>query len=173
MPDLGSTYFLPRMIGTARAKGLTMLGDALSAEDAGTLAPHLGLRRIDNALMSQAEALWYSVSRSGRPRLILRIKSMFNQEPRGAAAGAMLAMETVAQSELGDTKDFAEGVQAFRSKRAPKFVRLFSHSSLASALDTKFGYSMTRGTLVGQRAWIRTAMDAPGGGLFTLSRYAF
>src|SRR6202162_6442741 len=34
MPDLGSTFHLPRLVGTARAKGLTMLGDALSAVDA-------------------------------------------------------------------------------------------------------------------------------------------
>src|SRR6204780_2318858 len=34
MPDLGSTFHLPRLVGTARAKGLTMLGDALSAADA-------------------------------------------------------------------------------------------------------------------------------------------
>src|SRR5437899_209738 len=34
MPDLGSTFFLPRLVGTARAKGMAMLGDALSAADA-------------------------------------------------------------------------------------------------------------------------------------------
>ena len=34
MPDLGSTFFLPRLVGTARAKGMTLLGDALSAADA-------------------------------------------------------------------------------------------------------------------------------------------
>jgi enoyl-CoA hydratase/carnithine racemase len=33
-----------------------------------------------------------------------------------------LAFEAVAQSELGDTQDFAEGVQAFRHKRAPSFT---------------------------------------------------
>jgi len=34
MPDLGSTFHLPRLVGTARAKGLALLGDALSAADA-------------------------------------------------------------------------------------------------------------------------------------------
>jgi 2-(1,2-epoxy-1,2-dihydrophenyl)acetyl-CoA isomerase len=34
MPDLGSTFHLPRLVGTARAKGLALLGDALSADDA-------------------------------------------------------------------------------------------------------------------------------------------
>ena len=34
LPDLGSTYHLPRLVGTARAKGLAMLGETLSATEA-------------------------------------------------------------------------------------------------------------------------------------------
>jgi 2-(1,2-epoxy-1,2-dihydrophenyl)acetyl-CoA isomerase len=107
------------MIGTARAKGLTMLGDALSAEDAERWGLIWGCVD-DNALMSQAEALVQRFA-AGPTQAYTRITSMFNQEP-ARLLPEQLAMETVAQSELGDTKDFAEGVQAFRSKRAPKFV---------------------------------------------------
>ena len=118
MPDMGSTYFLPRMIGTARAKGLTMLGDALSAAD----AERWGLIWAcvdDEALMTKAEALVQRFA-AGPTQAYTRIKSIFNQEPAGLLP-EQLGWETVAQAELGDTKDFAEGVLAFRSKRAPTF----------------------------------------------------
>ena len=45
MPDLGSTFHLPRLVGTARAKGLALLGDALSRGRCGKLGTHLGLCR--------------------------------------------------------------------------------------------------------------------------------
>jgi 2-(1,2-epoxy-1,2-dihydrophenyl)acetyl-CoA isomerase len=118
MPDLGSTYFLPRMIGTARAKGLTMLGDALSAEDAERWGLIWGCVD-DAALRPQAEALAQRLA-AGPTQAYTRIKSIFNQEP-AKQLPEQLAWETVAQAELADTKDFAERVAAFRSKRAPKF----------------------------------------------------
>jgi 2-(1,2-epoxy-1,2-dihydrophenyl)acetyl-CoA isomerase len=118
MPDLGSTYFLPRMIGTARAKGLTMLGEALSAEDAERWGLIWGCVD-DAALKIQAEALAQRLA-AGPTQAYTRIKTIFNQEP-AEQLPEQLAWETVAQAELADTQDFAEGVAAFRSKRAPKF----------------------------------------------------
>jgi 2-(1,2-epoxy-1,2-dihydrophenyl)acetyl-CoA isomerase len=119
MPDLGSTFFLPRFVGTARAKGLTLLGDALSAAD----AARWGLIWAcveDEALMEQAEALARRLA-SGPTQAFERIKTAFNQQPANTLS-EQLALEAIAQAELGDTKDFAEGVLAFRGKRAPKFT---------------------------------------------------
>jgi 2-(1,2-epoxy-1,2-dihydrophenyl)acetyl-CoA isomerase len=119
MPDLGSTFFLPRMVGTARAKGMTMLGDALSAAD----AQRWGLIWAcveDEALPEQAAAVARRLA-AGPTQAYRRIKTVFNQEP-AATLPEQLAVEAVLQAELGDTKDFAEGVLAFRSKRAPKFT---------------------------------------------------
>ena len=45
MPDLGSTFHLPRLVGTARAKGLALLGDALTAADAANWGLIWSLRR--------------------------------------------------------------------------------------------------------------------------------
>jgi len=118
MPDLGSTFYLPRLVGTARAKGLAMLGDALSAAD----AAEWGLIWAcveDEALMEQAEAVTRRFA-SGPTQAYRHIKVVFNQQPKQTLA-EQLALEAVAQAHLGDTKDFAEGVQAFRSKRPPKF----------------------------------------------------
>jgi 2-(1,2-epoxy-1,2-dihydrophenyl)acetyl-CoA isomerase len=119
MPDLGSTFFLPRMVGTARAKGLTMLGDALSAAD----AARWGLIWAcvdDAALMQQAEAIARRFA-AGPTQAYQRIKAAFNQQPTRTLQ-EQLALEAIAQAELGDTQDFAEGVLAFRGKRAPIFT---------------------------------------------------
>lgn len=119
MPDLGSTFFLPRMVGTARAKGLTMLGDALSAAD----AERWGLIWAcvdDEALLKQATAIARRFA-TGPTEAYRRIKAVFNREP-APTLQEQLALEAVLQAELADTRDFAEGVDAFRSKRAPSFT---------------------------------------------------
>src|SRR5579863_1111982 len=119
MPDLGSTYHLPRVVGTARAKGLALLGDALTAADAADWG--LIWACVDDAaLQSQAEstARRFAV---GPTQAFQRIKAVFNVEPPRTLT-EQLAFEAVAQAELGDTQDFAEGVQAFRHKRAPIFT---------------------------------------------------
>ena len=119
MPDLGSTFHLPRLVGTARAKGLALLGDALTAAD----AANWGLIWAcvdDAALQSQAESTARRFA-LGPTQAFQRIKAVFNVEPPRTLT-EQLAFEAVAQSELGDTEDFAEGVQAFRHKRAPIFT---------------------------------------------------
>jgi len=119
MPDLGSTFHLPRLVGTARAKGLALLGEALTAAD----AANWGLIWAcveDAALHGQAESIARRLA-AGPTQAFQRIKAVFNVElPR--TLNDQLALEAVAQAELGDTLDFAEGVQAFRHKRAPNFT---------------------------------------------------
>jgi 2-(1,2-epoxy-1,2-dihydrophenyl)acetyl-CoA isomerase len=119
MPDLGSTFHLPRLVGTARAKGLALLGDALTAAD----AANWGLIWAcvdDAALPSQADSIARRFA-AGPTQAFQRIKAVFNVEPPRTLS-EQLALEAVAQAELGDTQDFAEGVQAFRHKRAPNFT---------------------------------------------------
>lgn len=118
MPDLGSTFHLPRLVGTARAKGLALLGDALTAADAASWG--LIWACVDDAALPAESA---SVARrlaAGPTQAFQRIKAVFNVEPP-RTLDEQLALEAVAQAELGDTQDFAEGVQAFRHKRVPNF----------------------------------------------------
>ena len=57
LPDAGGTYFLPRLVGSARAMGLAMLGDKLSAEQAARLGAHLEVRRRRRDCQPPSDAL--------------------------------------------------------------------------------------------------------------------
>src|SRR5450755_4365528 len=119
MPDLGSTFHLPRMVGAARAKGLALLGDPLTAADAADWGLIWACVE-DAALPAQAQSLVRRLA-TGPTQAFQRIKAVFNVEPPRTLA-EQLALEAVGQAELGDTEDFSEGVQAFRHKRPPNFA---------------------------------------------------
>jgi 2-(1,2-epoxy-1,2-dihydrophenyl)acetyl-CoA isomerase len=119
MPDLGSTFHLPRLVGTARAKGLALLGEALTATDAATWG--LIWACVEDAeLQAQAESIARRFA-AGPTQAFQRIKAVFNVQPPRTLT-EQLAFEADAQAELADTQDFEEGVQAFRNKRAPNFT---------------------------------------------------
>jgi 2-(1,2-epoxy-1,2-dihydrophenyl)acetyl-CoA isomerase len=118
MPDSGGTYFLPRLVGTARAMGLALLGERLGAED----AERIGLiwRCVDDAkLADEATALAVSLAR-GPTRALAAIKEALHVSSRNSL-DAQLNFERDVQRELGRTADYAEGVRAFAEKRAPEF----------------------------------------------------
>ena len=118
MPDLGSTYFLPRLVGSARAKGLALLGAELSADKAADWG--LIWEAVDDALLgTQALGVAQRLAQ-GPSQAFARIKAVFNTEPP-ATLEEQLTVEALGQAKLADTQDFAEGVLAFRSKRPPKF----------------------------------------------------
>ncbi len=119
VPDSGGTYFLPRLVGEARAIGLAMLADKLSAEDA--VAWGLIWRCVDDAAFAgEVDALAARLA-AAPTRALAAIKQAMR-----ATAGMTLAQaldhERDLQRELGASADYREGVAAFVAKRPPVFT---------------------------------------------------
>jgi len=119
LPDAGGTYLLPRLAGSARAMGLALLGDKLSAQQAadwGLIWQCVADEAFAATVADTARRL------AGGPTLAYaRIKEAL-QAAAGNTLEAQLSLERDAQRELGRSADFAEGVAAFNAKRAPHFV---------------------------------------------------
>ncbi|MGH8683209.1 MAG: 2-(1,2-epoxy-1,2-dihydrophenyl)acetyl-CoA isomerase PaaG [Burkholderiales bacterium] len=118
VPDSGGTYFLPRLVGTARAMGLALLGDKLGAED----AERWGLiwKCSDDAkLMDEARALAARLA-AGPTKGLGEIKRAIYASGANTL-DAQLDFERDLQRELGRSDDYREGVGAFMEKRAPRF----------------------------------------------------
>jgi 2-(1,2-epoxy-1,2-dihydrophenyl)acetyl-CoA isomerase len=118
IPDCGGTWLLPRLAGRARAIGLAMTGDKLSAED----AERFGLiwRCVDDAaLVDQTMALAQRLA--AMPVKALAATRRTIDEAIMIDYSAALSVEARVQNEMGAQADFREGVAAFLEKRAARF----------------------------------------------------
>lgn len=118
VPDCGGTYFLPRLIGDARAMGMALLAEPISAG----IAEQWGLiwRAVDDEqLIKEAEALTARLAEQPTQGFAL-IKQALAQSATNTL-DAQLDLERVLQRQAGCTPDYAEGVAAFIAKRAPIF----------------------------------------------------
>lgn len=119
IPDTGGTYFLPRLLGTARATGLAMLGDKLSAERAESWG--LIWQCVDDDLLA-TEVDKLARHFATAPTLgLARTKQAFQASSNNTLA-AQLTLEGEMMDELGRSHDYHEGVAAFLAKRAPQFT---------------------------------------------------
>jgi 2-(1,2-epoxy-1,2-dihydrophenyl)acetyl-CoA isomerase len=121
VPDCGSTWLLPRLIGRARAIELSLLGERLPAETA--LAWGLVNRVFDDdALMPEAHKLAHDLANG--PTLALGlIRRLYWQSPENSYE-QQLDLECRTQYVAGGSDDFREGVAAFLEKRPAKFAGL-------------------------------------------------
>jgi 2-(1,2-epoxy-1,2-dihydrophenyl)acetyl-CoA isomerase len=118
IPDSGGTYFLPRLVGTARAVGLAMLAESLGAEQAeqwGLIWKALDDERLDGEALALARRL-----ASGPTRGYALLKKAINASS-GNSLDAQLDLERDLQREAGFSEDYREGVSAFKEKREPRF----------------------------------------------------
>ena len=118
VPDSGATWFLPRLVGAARAAELALLNDPVSAAD----AARIGLvgRVVPAAdLAAEARAVAGRLA-AGAPRAIALTKRALHAAWEHGLQAA-LEHEAQLQDEAGRTRDHAEGMAAFMDKREPRF----------------------------------------------------
>ena len=118
VPDSGGTYFLPRLVGSARAMGLAMLGDRIPAEQAAAWG--LIWKCVDDdQFVPVVDALLAQLAQSSTRGLAALKRAM--HASAGNALEQQLDLERDLQRELGFGPDYREGVAAFLEKRPPLF----------------------------------------------------
>ena len=118
VPDGGSTWLLPRLVGLARARELALLAEKLSAEK----ALEWGLINAvtdDDQLMAQALALAQKLAEG--PSALALTRKLFWDSPQNSYE-QQLAEEQAAQAKASQSADFREGLVAFHEKRPPRFT---------------------------------------------------
>ncbi len=118
IPDLGTTWQLPRLVGRARALGMAITGEKIPAE----MAADWGLiwKCVDDAtLMDVARELAAKIAK-GPTSAFAQIRKALDVAPHNSYDD-QLDYERVTQGQLGDHPNFVEGVKAFLGKREAKF----------------------------------------------------
>ena len=118
VPDAGSTWHLPRVVGLSRAMEIALLGDWV---DAGQALQFGLVNRVWPAedFPGEAEAAVAALA-AGPTLAFARTKALF-RDHLGTDLDGALAGEAEAQVASGQTKDHLEGVTAFLEKRPPTF----------------------------------------------------
>jgi len=119
VPDSGGTWFLPRLVGEARARALALTGEPVSAEQ----ADRWGMiwRSVDDdALMGEAETL--TAHLATQPTAALGLIKRALDASADNTLDAQLALEAELQKQASLMPDYAEGVAAFTEKRAARFT---------------------------------------------------
>ncbi len=118
IPDSGGTFFLPQLLGEARAKGLALTGAPLTADQAESWGM-IWKAVEDDALMAEVEAQVQFFAAG--PTVAYGLTKAAIQDAHGNDLATQLEVERSGQRSAGRTPDYAEGVRAFLEKRPPVF----------------------------------------------------
>jgi 2-(1,2-epoxy-1,2-dihydrophenyl)acetyl-CoA isomerase len=119
VPDTGGTWFLPRLVGSARALALAMTGEPVSGEQAAAWG--MIWRAVDDAaLLQEARDLARRLA-TGATKGLGLTKQALNRSLANDLA-AQLAVERDLQVAASRTADGREGIAAFLAKRPPQFT---------------------------------------------------
>jgi 2-(1,2-epoxy-1,2-dihydrophenyl)acetyl-CoA isomerase len=119
VPDNGGTFFLPRLVGMARAAQLAMLAEKLTAAQA--LAWGMIYRVVPTAELGPTVTEFARMLAQQPTRGLGLTKRALNASWDNTLA-EQLDLEAELQGEAGETHDYLEGVRAFQGKRTPKFL---------------------------------------------------
>jgi 2-(1,2-epoxy-1,2-dihydrophenyl)acetyl-CoA isomerase len=118
VPDSGGTWLLPRVVGAAKALELSISGEMVDAEE----ALRIGLvSRVVAADALDKESLDYAAELAALPTAAIGEAKALIRDALAADLQTALRREAEAQSRMGRTHDFMEGVRAFTEKRDPRF----------------------------------------------------
>ena len=118
IPDSGGTWTLPRLVGQARASALMLLGGAVPAEQAAAWG--MIWQCVDDAeLMVTAAGMARHLAR--QPTLGLALTKRALAASGGNDIDAQLDLERDLQAQAGRSHDYREGIDAFMTKRPPRF----------------------------------------------------
>jgi 2-(1,2-epoxy-1,2-dihydrophenyl)acetyl-CoA isomerase len=117
-PDWGGTYFLPRIVGTAKACEMIFTGEVIDAQEALRLGI-VSAVHAPEALMPAALSLARKMADG--PPIAIRLAKRAIYHNLDCDLRQALEFETFAQNICFDTDDAAEGIKAFVEKRPPSF----------------------------------------------------
>ena len=118
IPDCGGTFYLPRMVGMARAKGAALLGEKISAKQAAEWGM-IWKAVPDQQLTAEAKVLAKRLAAG--PSVALGLIKQALDVSVNHDLDRQLDWERDAQGLAAMSEDFAEGVNAFLEKRSARF----------------------------------------------------
>ncbi|MBK5280243.1 MAG: enoyl-CoA hydratase/isomerase family protein [Bacteroidia bacterium] len=119
VPDSGSSYFLPRLVGTTKAFELCSMGSHIKAKEAfdlGLVNKVVPSNQLDLAIKEYTDYFAQAPTKA-----IGLIKKMLNKSAT-SSLDDMLDYEAYCQEIAGSSHDHKEGVTAFLEKRKPTFL---------------------------------------------------
>ena len=116
--DSGSSYFLPRLVGSAKAFELSTMGTRVSGKEAESMG--LVNKCVPETDLDDAVKVYTDYYAKAPTKAIGLMKKMLNKS-QNASLNDMLEYEAYNQDIAGATHDHKEGIQAFLEKRAPEF----------------------------------------------------
>lgn len=119
IPDSGNLYYLPRLVGQAKALELAILGEKVSAEE----AKAIGLvSKVISEENWQTEVVAFAERLANMPTKAIGLIKRYINESLNLSLDEMLEKEANGQRVAGLTRDHREGVASFLEKRRPQFI---------------------------------------------------